>query len=78
MVIGRKQHISFEIDQPVVDRGDGFQIQVVGRLVQHQDVGAEHHHAGEHAPHLFPAGQDLHGLEHIIPGEEHFAQKPRR
>ena len=71
MVVRRKKDVALEILQAVVDRGDGFQVQVVGGLVENQYIGAEEHHPRKHAPHLFPAGEDLHGLKDIVPREKH-------
>ena len=70
-----KQHHALEVHQAVVDGGDGFQIQMVGGLIQHQHVGAVEHHAGEHTPGLLSAGEDLHRLEHIVAGKQHPAQE---
>ena len=60
-----KQHHALEVHQAVVDGGDGFQIQMVGGLIQHQHVRAVEHHAGEHTPDLLAAGEDLHRLEPV-------------
>ena len=52
MVVRSEDHIALEIDQTVVDRRDGLQIQMVGRLVENQNVCAEEHHSGEHTSDL--------------------------
>ena len=75
MVMAGKEHHALEVDQAVVHSGDGFQVQVVGGLVQNQHVGTVEHHPGEHAPHLLTAGEDLDRLVHIVAGEEHPAQE---
>ena len=38
VVVGCEEHVPFKAHQPFVDRCDGFQIQMVGRLIQHQHV----------------------------------------
>ena len=70
-----KQHHTLEVHQAIVDGGDGFQIQVVGGLIQHQHVRTVEHHTGEHTPNLLAAGEDLHRLEHIVAGEQHPTQE---
>ena len=75
MVMGGKEDIALKVDEPVVEGGDRFQIQVVGGLVQKKDVGARQHHLGEHAAHLLAAGEDLDRFECLVPREEHPAQK---
>ena len=48
---------------------------MVGGLVQHQGIGTEQHHPGQHAPDLLAAGEDLNGLVHVVAGEQHPAQE---
>ena len=48
---------------------------MVRGLVQHQDIGAVEHHPGEHAADLLAAGEHLHRLVDIVPGEEHPPQE---
>ena len=50
-------------------------LQVVGGLVQQEDVGPREHHPGQHTAHLLTAGEDLHRLVYLVPGEEHPAQE---
>ncbi len=45
-----------EGDQPVVQCGDGFKVQVIGRLVEDEGVGAGEHHLGEHTADTLPTG----------------------
>ncbi|CAN4008241.1 hypothetical protein BFDFBN_BFDFBN_16790, partial [Dysosmobacter welbionis] len=52
MVVAGEEDHALEVDQAVVDGGDGLQVQVVGGLVQHQGIGTEQHHPGQHAPDL--------------------------
>ena len=46
MVVGSKKDNSREFDQTVVQCGDGFHIQVVGRFIKEQDVCTGDHHLG--------------------------------
>ena len=71
MVMRSKQYISLKITQPIVYRSDGFQIQMVGGLVQYQYIRSEQHHPGKHAAHFFSAGQDINRLIYIVSGEQH-------
>ena len=75
MVLRREKHVAGEVDQRVVDRRDGFQIEVVGGLVEHEEVRAGEHHAGEHDAHLLAAGKHADGLVHVVAGEEHPAEE---
>src|SRR5437867_422295 len=43
---------------------DGFQIQMVGRLVQNQEVGFLQHQAAENDSRRFTSGKDLRSEEH--------------
>ncbi len=38
MVVRGEQDDALEVDEPVVDCGDGFEVEVVGRLVEEKDV----------------------------------------
>ena len=75
MVVRSEQHRALEITHAIVDRGDGFQIEVVGRLVDHQHIRAEQHHTREHQAHLLAAGQHTHRLIHIVAREQHAAEE---
>ena len=75
VVVGGHQHVALDGLQPLVQGGDGLQVQVVGGLVQHEDVGPGEHHPGQHAPHLLAAGQHLYRLVDLVPGEKHPAQE---
>ena len=80
MVMGGKEDNTLEaLIRPLLQGGDGLQIQVVGGLVQQQHIGAGQHHAREHAAHLFTAGEDLHRLvDGSSPEKSIRPKKPRR
>ena len=40
MVMGSENHGSLEVDQSVINRCDGFQVQVVGWFIKQEDIGA--------------------------------------
>ena len=71
MVTRGKEKYSREFDQAVVQSGDGLHIQVVGRLVQKQDVGTGDHQLAEHAADFLSSGQDADFLHAVFTGEEH-------
>lgn len=75
VVVGCEQHVALEVDEAVVDRRDGFQIQVVRRLIENEDIRAEEHHSREHASHLFATGQNFYRLIYIVAGKEHSSQE---
>ena len=58
MVRGINKSSIREGDQAIVQGGDGFQVQVVGRLVEDQGVGASQHHLGKHAADPLATGED--------------------
>ena len=47
MVVGGKEDIFAEGLQTVVQRVDGFEIEVIGRLVEDQGIGITQHHPSE-------------------------------
>ena len=55
VIVRGEQHNAFKGDQAVIDCGNGFQIQMVCGLIEQQHIGAEQHHAREHASNLFTA-----------------------
>ena len=73
--MGGEQDVALEVDQTVVDRGDGLQIQMVGRLIHHQHVRAVQHHAREHTAYLLTAGQDVDRLVDIVARKQHLAEE---
>ncbi len=44
--------LSLKLDQRVAERLDGFEVEVVGRRVQHERIGLLDHHLRHHAAHL--------------------------
>ena len=60
---------------PFIDGLNGLHVEVVCRLVEQDDVRSGEHHAREHTAHLFAAGEDVDGLEHIVAGEQHPAEE---
>src|SRR5512136_539022 len=74
--MGAEEYHSRKGDQPVVQGDDRFQVQVVGRLVEDEGVGAGEHHPGEHAADPLPAREDGGLLQRLFTGEEHLPEKP--
>ena len=58
----------------VVQRLDRFEVEVVGRLVQCEDVACFEHHLRQDQPRLFSSGDHLHRLVDFVAAEEHFAE----
>lgn len=75
MVVRSEEHVGLKLHQTIVDRGDRLEVEVVGWLVEYEDVGPVEHHPREHAAHLLATGEHLHRLVDIVAGEEHPAQK---
>ena len=53
---------------------DGLHVQVVGGLVQEQDVGAAERDAGEYHARLLPAAELADGLQVVVPAQPEAAQ----
>ena len=53
LVVRSKEHATFKGAQTVVEGGDGFKVEVVGRLVEDEEVPPFEHHFCEHTTHLF-------------------------
>ena len=70
-----KENDGLKVHQSIVDSGDGFEVEMVGRLVQNQNVGTKQHHSRKHAANLLTTGKNLYRLVHIIAGEEHSSQE---
>ena len=64
LIVRSKGHTALKVIHSIIKRRDRFEVEVVGRLVEQQEVGAEQHHAGEHAAHLLSAREDVYRLEH--------------
>ena len=66
VVVRVKKHVALKIRKTVVDGGDGFKVEMVGRLIKHQSIRTEEHHAREHTAHLLAARKHANGLEYGI------------
>ena len=51
-----EQRYARELDQSVVEGGDGLHVKVVGGLIQNKAVGTADHHFGKQASYLFSTG----------------------
>ena len=74
LVVRSQKHHAFERGQPVVERGDRFEVEVVGRLVEDQKVSALEHHFGEHAAHFLAARKHLRLFERLFARKKHAPQ----
>ena len=54
-VMGNNNHRIFKIDEEFLQPGDGIQIQMVGRLIQKQDVRVAEKRFGKEYLHLLAA-----------------------
>ena len=57
VVVGYQQDRAFIFLQGDVERVDGFQVQVIGRLVEHQEIRLLQHQAAEDQPRGLAAGK---------------------
>ena len=58
-IVARHDERAFEVLEPFFEPDDGFEVEVVGRLVHQQDVGIEREDLGERDPHLPAAAEAL-------------------
>ena len=58
--MGYHDHRILKIDQELLKPGDGVQIQMVGRLVEQQDVRVAEQSLGQQHLYLLGAGQRIH------------------
>ena len=59
-VMGYNDNCIWETEKEIFQPGDGFQVQVVGRFVQQQDVRAAEQRLGQQYAHLVTAFQFFH------------------
>ena len=52
----------------------GAQVQVIGGLVEQQEIGRHHQHAGQRVAVALAAGEHADGLEDVVFGEQEAAQ----
>ena len=71
MVVAREDDIEREGLQTIIESLHGFQVEMVGGLIEQQDAAALQHHLAQHAAHLFAAGEHLDALIDLVTGEEH-------
>ena len=59
VVVACKDDVVGEGGHAVIERRDALQIQMVRRLIEHEEVRAREHHLRDHTAHFLAAGQDL-------------------
>ena len=75
LVVRDEEHGALVALQRDVQRVDRFQVEVVGRLVQHQDVRLLQHDPAEEQARRLAAGQRLGRLVAFLTTEEHLAEQ---
>ena len=73
-VMGHKEQRPIKVFHRFFDPLSGRNVQVVGWLVQHQEVDALVHEHTQLEPGTLAAGQGVDGLEHVLPLEPEGAQ----
>src|SRR5699024_8625488 len=66
---------SRELDQSVIQRGNRFHVQMVGGLVQDQDIRAGDHHFGEKTADFFSTGENPDFFYAVLAGKQHTSQE---
>ena len=77
VIVRHQQHRAFVALQRDVERVDGFEVQVVRRLVEDEDVRLGQDQLAEHQSRLLAAGQGLGLLFAFFAAEKHLAQECR-
>ena len=75
MVTGGEKQNTRELDQSVVQRSDRLHVQMVGRLIQKQNVCAGDHHLGEQAAYALSAGENIQMFYTVLTGEKHTSKE---
>jgi len=75
VVVGDEEDGAFVFLQRDIERVDGFEIEVVARLVEDEHVGLEQHEAAEKNARGFAAGERLDGLGGVVAAEKHLTEK---
>jgi len=73
MVTGGEQDGAFEVFHAVVEGGDRFEVEVVGRLVHQEDIALLKHHAAKHTAHFFSSRKHAAIFEHLFARKQHLA-----
>jgi hypothetical protein len=68
-VVAHHQHAAGEGDQRLLQHAQRGQVEVVGRLVEDQEVAAALEHLGQQQPAAFAAAQPFHGGRDAVIGE---------
>ena len=75
VVVGDEEDGAFVFLQRDVERVDGFEIEVVARLVEDENVGLEQHEAAEKNARGFATGERFDGLCGVVAAEKHLTEK---
>src|SRR5688572_24544943 len=75
LVVGDQQHGAFKLLKGDVQCVNRFQVEVVRRFVEHQDVGLLQHDAAEEQAGGLAARERLGGLEALLAAEQHLAEQ---
>jgi hypothetical protein len=75
VIVGDEQDGALVFLQRDVEGVDGFQVEVVGRLVEDQHVGLLQHELAEEQACGFAAGERFGGLQAFFAAEEHLAEQ---
>jgi hypothetical protein len=67
--VGDEEHRALEVREGLQERLLGGEVEVVGRLVEHEEVRRVVEHLGEHQPRLLAAREHPAGLLHVVARE---------
>jgi len=68
-VVRDEEHGPVELAERADEHLLGGDVEVVGRLVEHEEVGRVEEHHRQHQPRLLAAGEHPHALLHLVAGE---------
>ena len=66
MIMRSEKDHTWEFDQSVIQCSNGLHIQMVGRLIQKQDIGTGDHHFGKKAANLLTTGKNTDTFLHRL------------
>ncbi len=76
-VVGNQQQRAAVILEPLFEPDDGIEVQVIGGLVEQQQVGAAHQRPPQVQPHAPAAGEARHRLQELPVGKTQAVQQGR-
>ena len=75
MVMRGQEHNAGESLAAFVEALDALEVEVVGRLVKHNEIRVLQHHPAEHTTHFLSTAEDICFLHDVVTAEQHLTQE---